>query len=89
MELDEFHVLQVGPGSKGDRMTIGGGNLGIGRFTKQSPRPASGQYCLLGPHARRRTTRIVHDRTATDPLDVEQVDREGVLPHLHSFPLDR
>ncbi len=80
MELDEFHVAELGPRAKGDGMPVGRGDLGIGRLAVQPPGPAGGEDRLLGPDERLAVARVPDERPAARPLVRQQVDGEGRFP---------
>ena len=72
MKLDEFHVAELGAGAEGDRVAVGGGDLGVGRLAIKPPRPAGREDRLLGPDEGLAVVRVPDQRPAARPSCVNR-----------------
>ena len=66
MELDELHILELGPGAERHAHSIAGGHSWIGRFPIHLPQSARGEK----HSARMQVTHlagVIHERNSRDP----------------------
>ena len=75
MELEEFHVLQRHAVPEGDRGTIAGQGMSVGRDLEHTPHAAGGKEDGLGPEGVYLAGEdLVSGDTAGDPIFNEQVE---------------